>query len=178
MILNEPVSVRVAHESDMATLQPIYAYHVLNGLGSFEETPPDIGEFTRRFTELKARNMPYLVGERAGRILGYAYAGPYRPRPAYRYSVEDSIYIAREAIGQGIGRILLAALIRSATDMGYRQMIAVIGDSDNRASIELHRALGFTDAGKLRSVGFKFGRWVDSVLMQRALGAGESRPPT
>ena len=170
--------MRDAVAGDLQAIQAIYEHHVRHGLGSFEEVPPSVEEIGRRFEDLKSRNMPYLVAERGGRILGYAYAGPYRPRAAYKFSVEDSIYVAHDASGQGVGKLLLAELIVRCTRLGFRQMVAVIGDSGNRGSIELHRALGFADAGVLKSVGFKFGRWVDSVTMQLALGAGDSQMPS
>jgi phosphinothricin acetyltransferase len=166
-----------ATDADLPAIQAIYAHHVLHGLGSFEEVPPSLEEMTRRYRDLRDKGMPYLVARRGAKILGYAYAGPYRPRIAYRYSVEDSIYVAPDATGQGVGKRLLAELIARCTAMGCRQMIAVIGDSANHGSIGVHKALGFVEAGNLRSVGFKFGRWVDSVFMQRALGPGDTNPP-
>ena len=171
------VVVRDALPADLPIVQSIYAHHVLHGLASFEEVPPDVAEMERRYRELLARRLPYVVVESGGRVAGYAYAGPYRTRPAYRYTLEDSVYIAPDAIGRGLGRAALAEVIRRTADLGFRQMIAIIGDSGNRPSIALHERLGFRSAGTLQAVGFKFGRWVDSVLMQRSLGAGDSRPP-
>lgn len=175
------VSLRAARAGDMEAVQAIYAHHVLTGFASFEEVPPDVAEITRRWTAIVEAGLPYLCaveGEAgAGPILGYAYAGPYRPRSAYRYSVEDSIYLAPGATGRGIGRALLNALIEGCTQMGKRQMIAIIGDSGNLASISLHRACGFRPVGTFAAVGFKHGRWVDSVLMQRPLGAGADNLP-
>ena len=174
------VRVRDARRGDLAGIQKIYAHHVRHGLASFEETPPDLAEVTRRFEATVARGLPYLAaeGEAAEPALqGYAYAGPYRSRPAYRYSVENSVYVAPGLEGRGIGRALLEELIRRCTALGYRQMIAVIGDSGHLPSIEFHESLGFTRAGCLRSVGFKFGRWVDSVILQRRLGAGDATLP-
>jgi phosphinothricin acetyltransferase len=150
---------------------------VLHGVASFEEVPPDEAELERRRGDIVARGLPYLVGVSGGRIRGYAYAAPYRARSAYRFSVEDSVYVAPDAVGQGVGRALLAEVIRRCTALGLRQMVAVIGDSGNGASIRLHESLGFRHAGLLRSVGFKHGRWVDSVLMQLALGAGDGTLP-
>jgi phosphinothricin acetyltransferase len=170
-------AVRDADAADMARLQAIYAHHVRHGLASFEETPPDLAEMDRRRAEVQARGLPYLVVESAGRVEGFAYAGPYRARPAYRFTVEDSVYVAEGAGGRGLGRAALGAVIERCTALGLRQMVAVIGDSANAASIGLHRRLGFAAAGVLRSVGFKHGRWVDSVLMQRALGPGDAAPP-
>lgn len=172
-----PVEVRAAVEADIAALHVIYEHHVRTGLASFEETVPDIPEMTRRFLAIRQAGLPYIVAETEMGIAGYAYAGPYRPRSAYRFSVEDSIYLAPDALGQGIGRKLLAELIAECTALGLRQMIAVIGDSANLASIGLHRSLGFEMTGTFHAIGFKFGRWVDSVLMQRALGDGASTTP-
>jgi L-amino acid N-acyltransferase YncA len=171
------IALRDATDTDLPAIQAIYAHHVLHGLGSFEEVPPSLEEMTRRYRDLRDKGMPYLVGCRGETILGYAYAGPYRPRIAYRYSVEDSIYVAPDAAGQGVGKLLLAELIARCTAMGCRQMIAVIGDSANAGSIGVHKALGFVEVGNLKSVGFKFGRWVDSLFMQRALGPGDRKLP-
>jgi phosphinothricin acetyltransferase len=188
------VRVRDARRGDLAGIREIYAHHVLHGLASFEETPPDLAEVTRRFEATLAHGLPYLAAEApmaepgvaepgvAGpgaelALRGYAYAGPYRPRPAYRYSVENSLYVAPGLEGRGIGRVLLEELIRRCTALGYRQMIAVIGDSGHLPSIKFHESLGFTQAGHLRSVGFKFERWVDSVILQRPLGPGDASLP-
>jgi L-amino acid N-acyltransferase YncA len=171
------ISLRPAVAGDMADIQRIYAHHVLNGLASFEETPPDVAEMTRRWTAIVDAGLPYICAVEREAMLGYAYAGPYRPRSAYRFCVEDSIYVAPEATGRGIGRTLLTALITRCTEIGKRQMIAVIGDSANLASIELHRACGFRSVGTFTAIGFKHGRWVDSVLMQRELGAGADTLP-
>jgi phosphinothricin acetyltransferase len=173
----EPLLVRPSHASDGARIAAIYRHHVLHGLASFEEAPPDPAELARRRADVLARGLPHLVACDGDTVLGYAYAGPYRTRSAYRYTVEDSVYIAPEAIRRGVGRTLLAAVIEACERAGCRQMIAVIGDSGHDASIGLHRALGFEPAGMLRAVGFKFGRWVDSVLMQRALGPGDGTSP-
>lgn len=171
------VLVRAAREADMAAVQRIYAHHVLHGFGSFEEEPPDLAEIMRRRADYLARGLPYLVAELDGRIVGYAYAGPYRTRSAYRYTVENSIYVDPAATGRGIGRRLLAELVAQCTALGFRQMIAVIGDSRNTSSIKLHEALGFKLAGNLRAVGRKRGRWLDSVMMQLTLGAGDRTDP-
>lgn len=170
-------TVRPATIEDVAAIRAIYAHHVENGLGSFEEAAPDIAEMTARFLTISHAGKPWLVAERAGRVCGYAYASPLRPRSGYRYSVEDSVYIAPDSMGQGVGAMLLDALIRRCTDAGFRQMIAIIGDSANMASIRLHQRLGFRHAGTLQAVGFKFGRWVDSVSMQRSLGPGADTLP-
>ena len=179
-----PVRVRDARRGDLAGIREIYAHHVLHGLASFEETPPDLAEVTRRFEATLAHGLPYLAAEAEAAgpgaepaLRGYAYASPYRPRPAYRYSVENSLYVAPGLEGQGIGRALLEELIRRCTALGFRQMIAVIGDSGHLPSIKFHESLGFREAGHLRSVGFKFGRWVDSVILQRPLGPGDASLP-
>ncbi len=171
------VTVRDADDADLAAVRSIYAHFVLHGLASFEEVPPETAEIARRRQAVLARGLPYLVAETDGRVVGFAYAGTYRPRPAYRYTVEDSVYVAPTAGRRGAGRLLLATLIRRCEAAGFRQMVAVIGDSANAPSIGLHRALGFETAGVLKAVGFKFGRWVDSVLMQRALGPGGDAAP-
>jgi len=170
--------IRRSQPDDLAAICAIYAHHVRYGLATFEEEPPDVAELARRRAELLARGLPHLVAELDGAVAGYAYAGPYRPRPAYRHTVEDSVYLAPEHIGRGVGRALLAQLIFACTAAGYRQMIAVIGDSANAPSIGLHAALGFREVGLLRAVGFKLGRWVDTVLMQRALGPGDTELPS
>jgi phosphinothricin acetyltransferase len=174
-------TVRPSRPDDVAAIAAIYRHHVLNGLASFEEVPPDAAELARRRADIVARGLPHLVASAGApnneRVLGYAYAGPYRPRSAYRFSVEDSVYIAPDALRRGVGRALLGAVIEACTEAGYRQMVAVIGDSGHEASIGLHAALGFTHAGALQAIGFKFGRWVDSVLMQRALGPGAASLP-
>jgi len=171
------VVIREAAPGDLPALHAIYAGHVLNGSASFEEVPPDLAEFEKRWRSISELGLPYLVACDPERVLGYAYAGPYRPRSAYRFTVEDSVYLDPAATGRGIGRRLLTAIIDGATAAGKRQMLAVIGDSANRASIALHARLGFTEVGTFRAVGFKFGRWVDTVLMQRALGPGGASPP-
>jgi phosphinothricin acetyltransferase len=172
-----PATLRPATVDDLGQIAAIYAHHVLNGLASFETDPPDAGEMHRRFDAIVGGGYPYLVAADGGRVLAYAYANHYRTRPAYRYSVEDSIYVAPDAVGRGLGKRLLTRLIEECEQRGFRQMLAVIGDSANVPSIELHRACGFARVGLLPSIGFKFGRWVDSVLMQRALGAGDRTLP-
>jgi phosphinothricin acetyltransferase len=171
------ISIRPAEPADLARLHEIYAGHVLTGAASFEEEAPSPAEFERRWRSIADLGLPYLVACEGEGVLGYAYAGPYRPRSAYRFTVEDSIYLAPTATGRRIGAQLLTAVIDGATRAGKRQMLAVIGDSANTASIALHRRLGFTSVGTFQSVGFKFGRWVDSVLMQRALGEGDTTAP-
>jgi len=172
-----PISIRDADLTDIPAITHIYAHAVRNGTASFELDPPDEAEMARRWCALRAGGYPYFVAVRDGAVAGYAYAGPYRARPAYRWSVEDSIYIDPAAQRRGIGRALLDRLIAEAQARGFRQMIAVIGDAAQTPSIELHRAAGFRLVGTLESVGFKFGRWLDSVLMQRALGPGATKPP-
>jgi L-amino acid N-acyltransferase YncA len=174
--------VREAGPSDLEHVQRIYAHHVLTGLASFEVEPPDLGEIGRRYEAVVAKGLPYLIAVQPGRgsesaVLGFAYAAPYRARPAYRFTLEDSIYVDEGVRGRGVGRSLLAELLARCSRLGYRQMLAVIGDSANAGSIGLHAALGFREAGRLNAVGFKFGRWVDSVIMQVALGEGERTLP-
>lgn len=174
------LTIRQAEESDIPAIQAIYAHHVLHGVASFELEPPDQAEMLRRRTDVLARGLPYLVAEDqpgSGAILGFAYAAPYRARPAYRWALEDSVYVLPGEGGKGIGSALLSALITRCTELGYRQMIAVIGDSANEGSIRLHARHGFRDCGVLTSVGFKHGRWLDSVFMQLALGPGDETPP-
>lgn len=173
------LSIRPAAATDILAIAAIYAHAVRHGTASFELEPPNEAEMARRYRSLVDGGHPYLVAEGGGRIAGYAYVGPFRPRLAYRFSVEDSIYVAPDSHRRGIGKALLAALIAETQARGFRQMIAVIGDSTQQApSIELHRAAGFTMVGTLEAVGFKFDRWLDSVLMQRALGlGGEILPP-
>lgn len=171
-------TIRESADADLAAIAAIYAHHVRTGFGSFEEVPPDAEELARRRAEVLVRDLPYLVASDGGAaILGYAYASPYRTRSAYRFSVEDSIYVAAGAERRGIGRALLAGLIERCTAAAYRQMVAVIGDSGNAASIGLHARLGFRQVGVLAAIGFKHGRWVDSVLMQRDLGDGDTSLP-
>ncbi|MDR6950779.1 phosphinothricin acetyltransferase [Ancylobacter sp. 3268] len=176
MIVN-PVIIRDSRDGDMEAVQAIYAHHVLTGLASFETTPPSTAELASRRQAVLAAGLPYLVAESGGRILGYSYATAYRPRPAYRHTVEDSVYVAEGNGGRGMGAALLAELIVRCEAGPWRQMLAVIGNSGNEASIALHRRLGFETVGTLKSVGFKFGRWVDTVLMQRSLGEGDRTLP-
>ena len=171
------IIVRPSRDDDVAAIAAIYGHHVLHGVASFEEVPPSVEEMARRRSDVVARGFPYLVAERAGRVVGYCYAGPYRARVGYRFSVEDSIYIDPAEVGRGIGRRLLAAVIDDVTRQGYRQMVAVIGGSETLPSIRLHAALGFAQIGTFPAIGFKFGRWIDSVYMQRALGPGATAPP-
>jgi len=169
--------VRPSRDDDIATISAIYGHHVLNGLASFEEVPPEVEEMARRRRDILARGLTYLVVEAGGRVLGYCYAAPFRPRVGYRFSLEDSIYVNPDTVGRGIGRALLSAVLARCEELGYRQMIAVIGGSETLPSIRLHAALGFTHVGVFTGIGFKFGRWVDTVLMQRTLGPGADTLP-
>ncbi|MEM7424635.1 MAG: N-acetyltransferase family protein [Pseudomonadota bacterium] len=169
--------VRPAEVKDLDEIASIYAHEVLHGLATFEEVPPSVAELDRRRLEVVDFGLPYLVAELDGKIAGYAYAGRFRPRPAYRNAVENSVYVAAVQRGRGVGRALLTALIEHCESGPWRQMIAVIGDSGNAGSIGLHEALGFHHVGIVRSVGFKHGRWVDTVMMQRALGEGDHTLP-
>ena len=171
------MEVRSAAQGDLAAIQAIYAHHVLRGLGTFEEAPPGVEEMRRRHQDVTGRGLPYLVALERGEILGYGYCAPYRARSAYRYALEDSIYVKDAHVGKGIGTLLLGELLRICEGLGYRQVIAVIGDSANAGSISLHARLGFLRVGTLRASGYKFGRWVDTVLMQRPLGPGDGAPP-
>jgi len=169
--------VRAARREDLEAVRVIYAHHVSHGLASFELEAPDLETIIERFEAVTARGLPYLVGELDGTVGGFATAGPYRPRPAYRHTVEDTVYVAPGRERRGLGRTLLSALIDDCTALGYRRMVAVVGDSANLPSIRLHEKLGFTQAGRIPSVGFKFGRWVDSVILQRPLGEGDRTLP-
>jgi L-amino acid N-acyltransferase YncA len=173
----DSVRIRPAVPDDIAAITRIYTFAVEHGTATFEIDPPDEAEMARRHAALAADGYPYLVAERGGAIAGYAYAGTYRARPAYRWSVEDSIYIAPEFHRQGIGSALLTRLIAESGARGFRQMIAVIGDSAQIPSIAVHARAGFAHIGTLRAVGFKHGRWLDTVLMQRPLGSGDTAPP-
>jgi len=169
-----PLTVRPSVDTDLAAIQAIYAQAVLEGTGTFETEVPAVEEMGRRRAEVLSRNLPWLVAERGGEVLGYAYANYFRPRLAYRFCVEDSIYLSPAAQGQGLGRLLLAELMARCEAAGARQMLAVIGDAANAGSIGVHKALGFEHTGVLKSAGWKFGRWLDVVLMQRTLGLGDS----
>ncbi len=162
--------------SDLPGLTEIYAHHVRTGSGSFEIDPPDLAEMTRRWQGVTGQGMPHLVLQRGKQVMGFAYAQPFRPRLAYRHTLEDSIYLHPDATGQGMGRALLAELLAQAEHRGARQMVAVIGDSANLASIGLHRQLGFEQVGQLHASGWKHGRWLDTVFMQKALGLGANAP--
>ena len=171
------VAVRDATHGDMESSQTIYAHYVLRTTASFEEEPPTVTQMRARFDAVRSQNLPYLVAEIDGEVLGYCYAHPFRPRSAYRYTIENSVYVAPFVVRQGIGVALMEELIKRCTALDYRQMIAVIGDSANASSINLHRRMGFRQEGVLRGVGLKFGRWMDVVIMHRALGDANAAPP-
>ncbi|HEX4196079.1 MAG TPA: GNAT family N-acetyltransferase [Caulobacteraceae bacterium] len=169
--------IRPATTADAAALAAIYGHHVLHGFGTFEEIAPSMEEVGRRLAAVLSHGLPYLVAEIDGAVAGFAYASPFRTRAAYRYTVEDSVYIAPDRLGQGIGKALLTAVIGEAEALGLRQMVAMIGDSGNAGSVGLHRACGFESSGVLRGLGFKAGRWVDVVTMQRVLNSGVAEAP-
>ena len=172
------ILLRPSIEADLPAIQAIYAHAVQHGTGTFETDAPDVAEIGRRRTEVLGRGLPFLVAEVDGEVVGYAYANYFRPRMAYRYCLEDSIYLARDVQGKGLGKLLLAELIARCEAAGGRQMLAVIGDTENKGSIGLHAALGFEHTGVLKASGWKFGRWLDVVLMQRQLGRGDECSPT
>lgn len=169
--------VRPAAPQDLLAIHSIYAHHVAHGLATFEEAVPEPAEMRRRFEDVTAQGLPYLVAAEGQEVLGYGYCALYRTRSAYRYTLEDSIYVKQGMHRKGVGRAILRELIERSAALGYRQMIAVIGDSANAASIGVHASVGFVRAGNLRSTGLKFGRWVDTVLMQRPLGEGDGSKP-
>jgi len=173
------IALRTAKLDDAQAIARIYAHYVLTSCSTFEETPPDSGEVRTRMTDLLRGGFPWIVAELSdGAIAGYAYAGPFKPRSAYRFTVENSVYVHPERLRRGLGTALLRRLITECEACGFRQIVAVIGDSANGASRHLHASLGFSDAGMLRATGFKFGRWVDVVLMQLSLGeAAAATPP-
>jgi phosphinothricin acetyltransferase len=175
--MSPAILIRPATPADIRDITAIYAHAVEHGTASFEIEPPGIVEMTTRQKILLDGGYPYLVADAAGTVAGYAYAGPYRPRIAYRHTVEDSVYVNPRVTRRGIGRLLLTELIAKAEQRGFRQMVAVIGDSQQTPSIELHRSLGFAPVGTLTNIGFKHGRWLDTVLMQRPLGKGADAPP-
>jgi phosphinothricin acetyltransferase len=166
--------IRPSTPADLPAVTDIYGWNVLNGTGTFELEAPDLDEMTRRRDDVLSKGLPWLVVERGGRVLGYAYANHFRPRKAYRFCLEDSVYLAADAKGQGLGRLLLAELMARCEALGARQMLAVIGDSANLGSVGVHRTLGFEPIGVMKSAGWKFDRWLDVVLMQKALGSGDT----
>jgi len=169
--------IRSAAESDLPRITAIYGEAVRHGTASFETEPPDLAEMTRRFRELVSHGFPYIVAEASGTVAGYAYAGPYRPRYAYRFTVESSVYVDPAFAARGLGRALMEGVIARAEAAGFRQMLAVIGDETNTASRALHARLGFREVGTFGAVGYKHGRWLGTVLMQRALGSGDATEP-
>jgi phosphinothricin acetyltransferase len=173
-----PVVIRPCDDTDLATVAAIYAHHVATSVATFEIEPPTVAEMARRRQAVTDKGLPWLVADIGGEVVGYAYAGPYRSRPAWDWTIEDSIYIHHRHTGKGVGRALLEPLVARAAELGYRQMVAVIGGGpdDNPGSVALHRACGFHPVGVLAAVGWKFGRWVDSMLMQRSLGPGAGEP--
>jgi L-amino acid N-acyltransferase YncA len=170
-------TIRPSTDADIPHITAIYRHHVLHGTGTFEIDPPSETDMAARRSDVLGKGLPWLVAEQDGRVLGFAYANWFKPRPAYRFSAEDSIYMAEDARGMGLGRKLLAELAAQAEAAGVRKLLAVIGDSANAGSIGVHRALGFTEVGVMRSVGWKFGAWRDIVLMEKALGAGDTTSP-
>ena len=172
-----PILIRDSRETDVATIQAIYAHHVLHGTASFELTPPAIDEMRQRRADIVAKDLPYLVAEQNGVVVGYAYVTLYRPRPAYRFTVEDSVYVQEGLAGQGIGSLLLAEIIKICTAKGYRQLMAVVGDA-SAASVSLHERHGFKLAGTFKAVGYKFGAWRDTAMLQRSLGEGDLTDPS
>jgi phosphinothricin acetyltransferase len=170
-------TIRPSRDTDLAAITAIYAHHVLHGTGTFETVPPAEADMAARRADVLSKGLPYLVAEDAGRVLGFAYCQWFKPRPAYRYSAEDSIYMHPDAVGRGLGKQLLGELARQAQAAGVRKLIAVIGDSANAGSLGVHRASGFCDVGVIKSCGWKFGRWLDIVLMEKAIGEGNTTPP-
>jgi L-amino acid N-acyltransferase YncA len=171
------VRIRPAKADDAAALAAIYGHHVAHGFGTFETDPPTPEDMAGRLTAVQALGLPYLVAELDGALAGFAYGSAFRPRASYRYTVEDSVYIGPDRLGQGIGKALLGSVIEACEALGLRQMVAMIGDSENSRSVGLHRAMGFTPVGVFRAIGFKHGRWVDVAMMQRPLNAGAGAPP-
>lgn len=170
-------TIRPSRDTDLPAITAIYAHHVRNGTGTFETTPPTESDMATRRADVLAKGLPYLVAEEGGQVLGFAYCQWFKPRPAYRFSAEDSIYLHADAAGKGLGKALLAELVRQAEAGGIRKLIAVIGDSNNAGSVGVHSSLGFTPVGTFKSCGWKFGKWLDIVLMEKTLGEGDSTPP-
>jgi phosphinothricin acetyltransferase len=170
-------AIRASRDEDVAAITAIYAHHVLHATGTFETTAPDEADMRARRADVLAKGLPYLVLEHDGRVAGFAYCNWFKPRPAYRFSAEDSIYLAAGQAGKGFGKLLLTALVAEAERVGVRKLIAVIGDSSNAGSVGVHRTLGFNHVGVLKSAGWKFGKWLDVVLMEKQLGAGDTTSP-
>ncbi len=175
--MSDALRIRPFDPADVPAITKIYAHHVLNGASSWELTPPDEAEMRRRADGILAAGYPYLVAVDGDTVVGYAYASAYRPRPAYRFTVEHSIYVLDGVRRGGIGKRLLGEMIEACTALGFRQLIGIIGDSQNHQSIRFHEQMGFRHVGRIENIGFKFGRWMDQVLMQRALGEGSDTPP-
>lgn len=169
--------IRPSRDEDLDAITRVYAHHVLHGTGTFETTPPTRDDMAGRRADVLGKGLPWLVIEADGQVMGYAYGNWFKPRPAYRYSVEDSIYMAPESAGKGLGKLLLTELLAQCERAGVRKVMAVIGDSANAGSIGVHKALGFEQVGVVQSCGWKFGRWLDIVLMQKSIGQGDSTPP-
>ena len=169
--------IRPSREEDISAITAIYGHHVLHSTGTFETEPPSVADMTTRRADVLSKGLPYLVAEEDGKIVGFAYGNWFKPRPAYRFSVEDSIYLAPDLHRKGLGRALLAELLARLEAVGIRKAMAVIGDSANAGSVGVHRSLGFTEVGTVRSCGWKFGAWRDIVIMEKVLGAGNTQPP-
>ncbi len=169
--------IRPSRDEDLPSITEIYAHHVLHGTGTFETEPPSVGDMSTRRADVLSKGLPYLVAEHEGKITGFAYGNWFKPRPAYRYSVEDSIYMAPDVHRKGLGRALLAELLAQLEAADIRKVMAVIGDSANAGSVGVHRALGFNEVGRVASCGWKFGAWRDIVIMEKTLGLGDAQPP-
>jgi L-amino acid N-acyltransferase YncA len=169
--------IRASQDADLPAITAIYGHHVSHGTGTFETEPPLLADMTARRADVLGKGLPYIVAEESGRVVGFAYCNWFKPRPAYRFSAEDSVYVAHDLHAQGLGRALLAELCTRAEHAGVRKLIAVIGDSNNRGSVGVHRAVGFTDVGVLQSCGWKFGKWLDVVMMQKPLGLADTTAP-
>ncbi len=170
-------TIRPSQPSDMAAITAIYKHHVLHGTGTFEIDPPSLEDMTARREDVLSKGLPYLVLENEGQVVGFAYCNWFKPRPAYRFSAEDSIYLAVDTAGKGWGRMLLAELCQAAEKVGIRKLIAVIGDSGNAGSIGVHTSVGFKHVGTVSGCGWKFERWLDIVMMEKALGLGQTQAP-
>jgi phosphinothricin acetyltransferase len=170
-------TIRPSRDTDIPAITAIYSHHVRTGTGTFETTAPTENEMSARRADVLSKGLPYLIAEDGGQVLGFAYCQWFKPRPAYRFSAEDSIYLHPDAAGKGLGKALLAELVRQAQSSGVRKLIAVIGDSNNAGSVGVHLSLGFTHVGTLKSCGWKFGKWLDCVLMDKTLGEGDTTPP-
>ncbi len=175
--MSTAILIRASLDEDIPAMTAIYAHHVLHSTGTFETEPPSLADMTARRADVRSKGLPYLVAEQAGEVVGFAYGNWFKPRPAYRYSVEDSIYLAPGMQGKGLGRALLAELLVHCEAAGIRKVMAIIGDSANAGSIGVHKALGFEEVGQVKSCGWKFGAWRDIVIMQKSIGPGDSTAP-